>query len=197
MSLKDLVKQNLVLVMGMTLPLLLIVLFFIASVLPKSMSTPPQYEMLFTTYKYESQAPDYLYDIVVKDAQLMVKVRKKDDKNLGYQSTRLMVFDGRTQTVREIPLEVDNIAEAADGEPVPLPSAQGWKIDTASISPDGYALDAPRYAGGNLLGGLFGVGYRDGEYRLKKGGVGYRIPNDQSGYRYYGQLEFVGWVLSK
>ncbi len=197
MSLKNFVKQNLVLVMGMTLPLVLIVLFFIASVLPKSMSTPPQYEMLFTTNKYESQAPDYLYDVIIKDAQLMVKVRKNDHKDRGSQSTQLMAFDGRTQTVREIPLDLDNAAEVADGEAVPLLSAQGWKIDTSSVSPDGYSLDAPRYAGGNLFGGLFGVGYRDNEYRLKKGGVGYRIPTTQSGYYYYGQLEFIGWVLIK
>lgn len=197
MSLKNFVKQNLVLIMGMTLPLVLIVLFFVASVLPKSMSTPPQYEMLFTTTKYESQAQEYLYDIVIKDEQLMVKVRKNSDKNIGYQSTRLMAFDGRTQTVREIPLDIANAAEVADGEPVSLLSTQGWKIVTASVAPDGYSLDAPRYSGGNLLGGLFGVGYRDNEYRLKKDGVGYRIPSEQSGYHYYGQLEFIGWVLSK
>lgn len=197
MSLKSFMKQNLVLIMGMTLPLVLIVLFFIASVLPKSMSIPPQHEMLFTTSKYETQPPDYLYDIVIKNAQLMVKVRKNDHKDRGYQSTRLMAFDGRNETVREIPLDIGNAAEAADGDPVLLPSTQGWKIDTTPVAPDGYSLDAPRYAGGNLLGGLFGVGYRDNEYRLKKDGVGYRIPTDQSGYHYYGQLEFVGWVLSK
>jgi hypothetical protein len=197
MSLKNMVKQNLVLVMGMTLPLVLIVLFFIASVLPKSMGTPPQYEMLFTTTKYEGQPPDYLYDIVIRDKQLMVKVRKNDHKERGYQSTRLMAFDGRTEMVREIPLDIGNAGEVAGGEPVPLPSAQGWKIDTTSASPDGYVLDAPRYGGGNLLGGLFGVGYRDNEYRLKKGGIGYRIPTTQPGYYYYGQMQFIGWVLSK
>ncbi len=197
MSLKEFVKQNLVLVMGITLPLLLIVLFFIASVLPKSMSTPPQYEMLFTTHKYESQPPEYIYNVVVKDAQLEIKVRKNDQQNKAYQSTRLMAFDGSTQTVREIPLDIGNLPELPEGGSIPLPSTQGWKIDTSSVSPDGYSVDAPRYSGGNLLGGLFGVGYRDYEYRLKKGGVGYRIPNDQSGYHYYGQLEFVGWVLNK
>ncbi|MDZ4097776.1 MAG: hypothetical protein U1E13_03635 [Methylophilaceae bacterium] len=194
MSLKNFVKQNLVLVMGMTLPLVLIMLFFIASVLPKSMSTPPQYEMLFTTNKYESQPPEYIYNVVVKDAQLFIKVRKNDQPNKAYQSTRLMAFDGRTQSVREISIDIDS---ATDGASVLLPSTQGWKIDTTKTAPDGYVLEAPRYSGGSLLGGLFGTGYRNGEYRLKKDGVGYRIPNEQSGYHYYGQLEFVGWVLSQ
>lgn len=194
MSLKNLVKRNLVLIIGMTLPLLLIVLFFVASVLPKSMGTPPQYEMLFTTTRYENQPPEYLYDVLVRDGRLMVKVSKNDRKDRGYQSTRLMAFDGRTESVREIPLD---IANSAGSEPVVLPAAQGWKIDTANASPDGYVLDTPRYGSGSLLGGLFGMGYRDNEYRLKKGRVGYRIPTTQPGYYYYGQLQFIGWVVSK
>ena len=45
---KKFVKENLVLVVGLTLPLMLVLLFFVATLIPKAMGTPPQYEMLFT-----------------------------------------------------------------------------------------------------------------------------------------------------
>jgi hypothetical protein len=197
MSLKAMVKQNLALVVGLTLPLLLIVLFFVASVLPKSMATPPQYEMLFTTAKYETQPPEYVLELSVKDRQLMVKARKNDQKERIYQSVRLMAYNGQSETVREIPLDTARIAEGASAGVVPLAETQGWQIDTASVAPDGYALDAPNYGSYGLLGGLFGGSYRNNEYRLKKGGIGYKVPTLQPGYYYYGQLQFIGWVVSK
>ena len=43
MPLKNFIKENFVLVVGLALPVLLVVLFFVASVLPKSMAVPPQY----------------------------------------------------------------------------------------------------------------------------------------------------------
>ncbi|NOS95053.1 MAG: hypothetical protein HOP26_01355, partial [Methylotenera sp.] len=74
---KNFIKENLVLVIGLTLPLLLIVLFFVATVIPKVMGTPPQYEMLFTTNHYDYQNPaDYLLEFAVKNQQLTIKVRK-------------------------------------------------------------------------------------------------------------------------
>jgi hypothetical protein len=78
---KNFIKENLVLVIGLTLPLLIILLFFVATVIPKSMGTPSQYEMLFTTMKYDYQnKPDYLLDFSVKDKHFMVKVKKNDGK---------------------------------------------------------------------------------------------------------------------
>lgn len=67
MTIKNFVKENLVLLIGLILPLLLIVLFFVATVIPKSMATPPQYEMLFTVVKYDYQnASDFLLNYSVK-----------------------------------------------------------------------------------------------------------------------------------
>lgn len=67
-------------------------------------------------------------------------------------------------------------------------------IDTSSVSPDGYTLDGPSYGGGGLMGGIFGGGYRNSGFRLKKGSVGYKIPNVQENY-YYNQVQFIGWVI--
>ena len=194
---KNWLKENLVLAIGLTLPLLLIVLFFVASVLPKSMGTPPQYEMLFTTVKYEyPNKPDYSIDFKVKNQQLLVTAKKVDDKNNNGSSIKLMAYDGKTETVREIVIDNDKTGAAASGGEIVLEETKGLTIDSNAISPDGYVLDAPNYNGGGLVGGLFGGGYRNGGYRVKKGAVGYKIPNLQQDY-YYNQMQFVGWVVKK
>jgi hypothetical protein len=77
-----------------------------------------------------------------------------------------------------------------------LEETKNMTIDAATISPDGYTLEGPNYNGSGLLGGLFGGGYRNGGYRLKKDNVGYKVPQNQPDY-YYNQLQFVGWVVKK
>lgn len=191
---KNFVKENLVLVIGLTLPVLLIVLFFVATVIPKSMGIPPQYEMLFTTTKYDYQnKPEYVIDFNVKNQQLMVKAKKPDDKNYNNAVKLLMAYDGKTETVREIKIDASKFTE---GNEVLLEEAKNLSIDTGVISPDGFTLEGPNYGGNGLVGGLFGGGYRNTGYRLKKGGVGYKVPNMQPDY-YYSQLQFIGWIAKK
>ncbi len=136
---KNFIKENLVLVIGLTLPLLLIVLFFVATVIPKLMGTPPQYEMLFTTNHYDYQTPpDYLLEFAVKNQQLTVKTRKNEGKDRNYTSKRLMAYDGKTETVREIVVDIAKTADATTGNAVVLEETKNMDIDTSSMSPDGY-----------------------------------------------------------
>lgn len=194
---KNFVKENLVLIVGLTFPLLLILIFFASTVIPKLMSPPPQYEMLFTTKQYDYQSKtDYLIDFSVKNQKLMVKVNKSENKDRSYDLTRLMAYDAKSDTVREITVDISKaIAAAADGAVV-LQETENMTIDTAMVSPDGYRLDGPNYGGGGMVGGLFGGGYRDSGFRLRKGSIGYKIPHTQQHY-YYNQVQFVGWVVKK
>lgn len=195
---KNFVKENLVLVAGLTLPLLLILLFFVASVIPKAFSAPPQYEMLFTTSRYDYQnPPEYSLDFSVKNQKLMVKARKIDNKErMDYNSRILMAYDGKTETVREINVDMTQAATVGDGNEAVLQETSSWRMDASRVSPDGYTLDGPSYRHGGLVGGIFGGGYSDNSFRLKKGSVGYKIPETQGAY-YYNQVHFIGWVITK
>lgn len=192
-KMKNFIKENLVLVIGLALPVLLIVLFFVATVIPKSMGTPPQYEMLFTTTKYDYQnKPEYVIDFNVKNQQLMANSKKNDEKNYNNATKILMAYDGKTETVREITFDA---AKLTDGAEMILEETKNLSIDTSVVAPDGYTLEGSNYGsnGNGLVGGLFGGGYRNTGYRLKKGAVGYKVPNLQPDY-YYSQLQFIGWV---
>lgn len=190
---KNWIKENLVLAVGLALPLLLILLFFLATVLPKSLGTPPQYEMLFTTVKYDYQnKPEVVLSFNVKNKALMVNAKKSDVKN-NANFTKLMAYDAKTETLREIAIDTSKLT---DGVEVPVEEVKNVAIDTSSVSPDGYTLEGPNYGGSGLVGSLFGGGYRNSGYRLKKGSVGYKVPNQQPDY-YYNQLQFVGWMIKK
>lgn len=191
---KNWIKQNLVLVIGLTLPLLLILVFILATVIPKTMATPPQYEMLFTTMKYEYEnSPDYLLDFNVKNKQLWLKVKKNEAKDKNFNAKKLMAYDGKTETTREIVIDTSKLV---DGSEMVLTETKNMVIDTANTSPDGFALEGPNYAGNGLVGGLFGSSYRSSGYRIKKDNFGYKLPNSVP-ENYYADLKFIGWVIKK
>lgn len=193
---KNFIKQNLVLVTGLTLPLLLIVLFFAATVIPKMMGTPPQYDMLFTTMHYDYQnPPDYLVDFSIKNQQVIATIKQNAHKDSNRQSRKLMVFDAKSETVREIPIDIVNAAKLAQDGEVLVAETKSMVIDASSVSPDGYMLEGPNYAGSGLMSGIFGGGYRNSGYRIKKGSVGYPVPNTQQ--HYYNQIQLIGWVTKK
>jgi hypothetical protein len=191
---KNFIKENLVLVIGLALPVLLIVLFFVATVIPKMYSTPPQYEVLFSVQDYGYQnKPDYTIDFKVKNQQLMVKVKETESKDNYYNSKKLMAYDPKTELMREITIDASQFDD--DGE-ILLEETKNMIVDTAMVAPDGYIMENQHYGNNGLVGGLFGGGGRNSGYRLKKGSVGYKINRMQNNY-YYDQLHFIGWVLKK
>lgn len=191
---KSWIKENLVLVIGLTLPLLLIVLFFVATVIPKAMSAPPQYQMLFSATQYDYQrSVEFVLNLDVKNKQLVARPKKIEDKNANYNQERLFVYDGKTETTREITLDKSQLI---DGVEQVLVETSGLEIDTSDVSPDGYVLDGPSYGGGGMMMGLFGGGHHNSGYRIKKGGVAYKVPY-YKGDAFYNQLKFIGWVIKQ
>lgn len=201
---KNFIKKNLVLVIGLSLPVLLIAFFFLATVLPKSLSVPPQYDMLFSINHYDYPAcaecndwkKDIRIDLVVRDGILKAHISKVDSKNQNYYATRLLSYDGKSESVREIQYDMAKLADSTDGAEITLDETRYMVIDTASKSPDGYIFEGQYYGGGGLVTELFGGGYRNHGYRIKKGAVGYKLPPFQNEY-YYNNLKFIGWVVSK
>ena len=197
MSAGNFIKQNFVLIVGISLPVLLVILFFVATVIPKSMTPPPQYELLFSTTRYDYQSPPtYNVDFVVRDGKLKGRISANNKQAVNYNHKKLMAYDGKTDSVREIAYDLPPMEGVADGSEVAIATAANLTIDTNSKAPDGYEFDGDGYrSGGFITGEFFGGGYRNG-YRVKKGTVGYKIPM-QDGYYYGYGLEFIGWVVKK
>lgn len=196
---KKIIRENLVLVMGISLPMLLVLLFFLTSVLPKSMGTPPQYELMFSVVRYDYQtAATPNFDFLVRDGKLLVRTGKNDSQNVVRYTRKLLVYNARDESVREIPYDMGEIGKLAEQTEMMLPETQGMTIDTSSRAPDGYNFEGPGYGGGGgLMSELFLGGYRNPGYRIVKGNTAYKIPNTFGDTYYAGNLQFIGWIVRK
>jgi hypothetical protein len=195
---KKFFRENLVLVMGISLPVLLVILFFLTSVLPKSLGTPPQYELLFSVVRYDYQtAATPNFDFIVRDEKLVVRTGKNDSANPARYTRKLLAYDARTESVRDIPFDLAPIEKLGEQAEMVLPETQNMIIDTSSRAPDGYSFEGPSYGGGGLMSELFFGGYRNAGYRVVKDKAAYKIPNAFGDTYYAGNIQFIGWVVGQ
>ena len=191
---KNFFRENVVLMLGLTLPVLLIAVFFFASILPKILSEPPQYDMLFvvSNYQYSNKA-DYAVDFSIRHKRVMMKLGKKEEKKYANRKTdTLLVYKGKSQTIREIKVSTNHLPKNVE---IPVAEVNSMIVDTSSISPDGYAFDARRYRSRGLIGSLFGGGSRN-NHRIVKGNISYKLPINEYGY-YYNKATFLGWIVGE
>lgn len=94
-------KDNIVLTIGICLPLLLLILFVLAGTLPKYFVANPQYDFLFSDSAYNKQ-----FSFVVIDQKLQVDISSFDPKQ---QKPTLYRYFAKTGTVKEIFVTLPNI----------------------------------------------------------------------------------------
>lgn len=195
MALKNFIKENFVLVVGLTLPVLLVIAFLIANALHGSMGPPPQYEMLFETTRYDGSPQPYSVDFSVKKNVLEARIWKHNVPTANIRK-KLMVYDGKTQSVRELTYDMPNLDTTGPTEVV-LNEFKNIKVDSSTKAPDGYEFDRGGYNGnGGIVTDIFGGGYGSYTARVTKDGSSYKIPDN--GNRYYSyDIEFLGWIIQK
>lgn len=215
MAFQKFIKDNLVLLTGILLPILLIVLFMVASTLPRMMATPPQYDFLFTANQYHSN--------LNSPVQLSLKVDDKTGK-IGtivtenqrrehdyYRNNNFPVvyrYDAQHRTARAINHNYfreflqEHGERLLEDKTVEIPGfLSGLTLDKNVVSPDGYMLETDhRRYNDSLAGFMFSMGrssrYRG--YRLKKGNTSFSFEvSGADGHPYYygNSFTFLGWVI--
>ena len=190
------VKDNLVLVVGLTLPILLMAGFLAVSVLPSA--DPPKYDLLFSSQDYPSTPVPINLRLLVRDGVLTAQYTKPP----GQQSAsggwkKLFVYEAGSGRVRQLTFGFPADMATLEGtREEPVPSAAGLKLDTTLQSPDGYELTFGDRRGGGLLLEIFGGG-RGYEPRLRKGGRSVPLATPGGNAFAYGGVEFVGWVTAR
>lgn len=198
MSVKKFLKENLVLVMGIGLPILLVILFFLTSVVPKALTEPPQHELLFSVIRYDYQtASSANFDFFVEDGVLKSRTGKADQQNMNRYHKKLIVYDAGAGSMREISYDASKLSSAAEGTETVIEETRNMVIDTSSKAPDGYTFEGSTYSSGGLVSELFFGGYRNQGYRIVKGKAAYKIPNTFGETYYAGNVQFIGWVIKK
>jgi hypothetical protein len=199
------VKDNLVLLVGLTLPVVLMAGFLLASSLPGRFTDPPRYDLVFSIQDYPpAPAIPVAVRLVVKDHALKAQYTKLPAAPGGGSSSagwrKLFIYEASTGKVRELtfgfPPDMDAITGTREET---VDATAGLRLDTALQAPDGYQLSwGEGRRGGGLFSELF-IGSRGyHEPRLRKGSASVPLgggPN-QTSYAYQ-SAEFIGWVTGK
>jgi hypothetical protein len=199
MPFKEFVKANLVLVVGLTLPILLMAGFLVASGLPERIGDPPKYSLVFAVTDFSQGVSGIPVSVsfVVQDGVLKAQYIKLPPQPTGYVNNawkKLYVYDAATQKVEQLSFGFPPNMDAIEGTVVEVVDAtRTMQLNTTLQSPDGYELSRDYGSRSGLINEIFWGGGYSNEYRLRKGSSSIRLPL-ASGNAPYGTVEFVGWV---
>lgn len=199
MAFKEFVKANIVLVVGLTLPVLLMAGFLVASGLPQRLADPPKYNLVFAVTDYSQGASGIPVSVrfVVQDGALKAQYTKLLPQPTGYVNNvwkKLYLYDAATQKVRELSFGFPANMDAIEGTVSEVVAAtRTLNLDTTLQSPDGYELSRDYGSRSGLINEIFWGGGYSNEYRLRKGSSSIRLPLAAANTA-YGTVEFVGWV---
>lgn len=198
MSLKQTLKENFVLIVGLTLPALLMIGFMLSTLLP-NMATPPKHDLVFamTDYSGSGKAWPFYINLYVKDGTLYANYQPTQNNYMNTAWKKLYLFDAETQKVQELPLDMPpEPTEDMKKQQFVVEATKDMKLDTHLTAPDGYEFIQGGYSRSGLVNELFIGGGRNNGIRIRKGASSIKLPpSDGRGYYYYG-ADFLGWVVS-
>jgi hypothetical protein len=180
------IKRNYSLLIGISLPVLLVIVFWIAMIIPQMTVEPPQYDLILSS-RYHPHGPvlDGRVNFEVKNDRLRATFRASLKNNSLRGIPSLYYFNVSTGSLREINIDVPGSIE--DGTVIPVPELEQYTLSSESLSPDGYRFDNS-YRGSR--GFLFFDGYRYFA-KIEKNGRVVKIPGVGN---YSGNLDFLAWV---
>jgi hypothetical protein len=185
-------RENKILVVGILLPIIMMVIFGLASVIPKYLVSPPQYDLLVATDNYNVFVK---FDVV--NGKLKAQYVCNNNCNVNPTRPILYIFEAKSQKTREIKFDfptIPNDTKSFSSEII-IPELQNVTIDTSTVAPDGYSYNSANYYYGDILSELF-IGNNDRRPEIVKNGNVVSILPKAKGYSYY-QIKFIGWIVSK
>lgn len=189
-------RNNIFLVAAVSLPVLVIGFFLLASAIPRWTVSPPAYDLLLRVGKPFGPRPGLVVvDFHVRDGHVEA-IARPVLRNQYEQTFALFVFDHATQNLKEIPANLpDSLPEDSAPRSVVVDALAGRRVLEQAKAPDGYEMQTGRYRGGpGLVGDLFGMhGYDPNAALVNKGRI---IPISlPSGYEYLSPINAVGWLV--
>jgi len=191
---KTFLRENMMIVVSIALPLLVVIFFALASVLPGLYSTPPAYDLLLTFQdRSNAKTPQVKISLVVKNERLRAIIVKSDNPGYG-NNLRLFRYDHSTAEVVEISIQIpENVAEFDEGAEIPITGFEELRISEKLRAPDGYEFRGRR-RGGGLMTEMFGGARNRTDVSIAKNGAIVRVRLPASDY-WYNDVRFVGWVI--
>ena len=191
---KSFIRDNLLIVVSIALPLVVIILFALASTIPSLFATPPEYDLLLSLHdRATSNSSQIRYNFVIRDGQLKASVYEIE--KTAYQGNpRLFLYQHSSGALKEISFQIPaDIGDLTDSTEVAVPEFIGRELSATLLSPDGYEFRGRR-SGGGLMTELFGGRRNRSDVSIAKNGAVVRVRLPSSEY-WYSNVKFVAWVV--
>lgn len=191
---KTFLRKNLMIVVSVALPLLLILLFALASLLPRLYTDPPAYDLLLTFQGVSTaRTAQVKIDLTVTNGRVKAVASRVHDTYSG-NYPRLYRYSHVTGEVTELSIPTpEDLGEVSDGMVIPIPELEGLRVSDKLRAPDGYEFNSGR-RGGGFMTEMFGAARQRNDVRISKNGAVVRVRLPDSDY-WYGGGRFLGWVL--
>lgn len=192
MAFKKFIKENFVLALGITLPVLLMIAFMLATILPNMFVEPPKHDLLFSSNHHDyNNRSSVSIKFGVKNNALRITLKETEHSNNYPQ--RLFRYHSADQTISEISFDYPENAT----ETLLIPELEGIMLNNKQKSPDGYTFKHRRHGRGGLVGEVFSGGgnrYRN-QVILSKDGASFTLPTTGDNHYYYNSVNFIGWIV--
>jgi hypothetical protein len=193
---KDFIKNNIVLVIGITLPLVMVIFLGLAAILPALFVAPPKYDLLFSTDYNSYDANGLKFNVI--NGKLTVNYTLNNITNNSanlYQRQSLYWYEVKTNTLKKIPINIPPVpaGQSYFSTLINVPEVSGLTIDVSRQSPDGYQFSN---TGNNNIGfSDFFYNSRSPSLFLSKKGNHVAITPDNMNHFDFYNAHFIGWIL--
>ena len=209
---KAFIRQNLLIISAVALPIIVILFYLVATLLPRYFVAPPQHDLIVryqpTYYDYNNgvaeMVPSRVAIIVVEGrARAVVTEVPAEDDARRAQTTfflpRVFRYKAASGLITEVDVPVpDDLATRPKGSEWSIPTLDAVELSPNRTAPDGYEFDAEDDRHRGLAVELFGGRSRPIGARISMQGRIIKIPEPEdiarAGYYAY-RLQFVGWVI--
>lgn len=188
-------RNHLSLIVGVSLPVLLVLLFWLAMAVPRLTVEDPRFDLVLSSlYNQDGPRIGGNLDFQVNNGELVARFTRnpysppENQSAFSIPAPRLYYFSTAQGSLRELDYELPDNLE--DGALVPLRVLDGRRLIDASVAPDGYRFDNSYRGSRGFL--FFFDGYRYNA-RIEKDGRAIRIPSIDPD-TYVGNYDFVAWV---
>lgn len=188
-------RDNIAVVVGISLPIVVMTFFVVASRLPRSFVEPPQHDLLLLSQNGRYDSRPVRIDIRIDAGTVRTRMYKSDSASnpaaLTMATPRLFRWSHDTQSVHEIVLILpDDINAIQNGDGLVIDELVGRSVSTDMRAPDGYSFQV-----GGYDRGFFGVFFDGGAREPVISKRGATIPLAVPGEAGYWNVQFLAWVV--
>ena len=189
-------RENPFVAFSIALPVLVIVLFAAATLLPRLFTAPPAHDLLLLhESRSTSTRSPFRVEFAVLNNEVTARIYKLKENERADIVPRVFLFDHVTSAVREVQVPIPQYAdELSDGTEVVIPGLAGLTVSSALQAPDGYEFQGHRRNAG-LVTELFGGNRNRTDVTIGKSGAIVRIRLPTSDV-WYNDVRFLGWVTN-